>query len=234
MNDRRFYVYEHWRPDIGACFYVGKGQTHRAYQMRHGRNRHHKAITAKLIRLGLVAEVKIIAQSLSNEEACAMEIQRIAFWINDGADLANISSGGEKSSVGVKRSAEHRQRIAENNRARKGKASPETRALRSKMMMGNQYTLGRKFSPEEKARREATYEKRRGVPHTPEVKAKISAAKLANPSFKGGKHTPEVMARIAAGRVAYWTPERKIWQSNLSKELAAKRKADKELLQGSN
>lgn len=29
MSIDTFYVYEHWRPDKGECFYVGKGKKHR-------------------------------------------------------------------------------------------------------------------------------------------------------------------------------------------------------------
>lgn len=32
MNN--FYVYEHWRPDTGVCFYVGKGKEKRAWDMK--------------------------------------------------------------------------------------------------------------------------------------------------------------------------------------------------------
>ena len=48
MNGK-FYVYEHWRPDRGECFYVGKGHGRRAYDMRRGRNRWHKFMQEKLV-----------------------------------------------------------------------------------------------------------------------------------------------------------------------------------------
>jgi NUMOD3 motif len=208
MNNNRFYVYEHWRPDRGECFYVGKGQTHRAYQMKHGRNLHHRAITSKVLRLGMVIEVKIISQGLNDEEACAKEIERIAFWRNDGADLANMSSGGEKAALGVKRSPEFIQAIIERNRSRKGKVSAETKAKMADRMKGNTHTLGRKQSPQERVEREAQYAKRRGIPRTPDVIEKLRAARIANQTFKGKKHTPEVHARIAAGRAAYWAAKK--------------------------
>jgi hypothetical protein len=69
----KFYVYEHWRPDRGECFYVGKGQGRRAYDMRRGRNRWHKFLQAKLSALGTAIEIKIIAEGLTEEEAFAKE-----------------------------------------------------------------------------------------------------------------------------------------------------------------
>ena len=88
-----FYVYEHWRPDRDECFYVGKGTGRRAYQL-YKRNKHHKAIQAKLGRLGLCVEIKIVQFNLTEEEAFALEMQRISFWKDAGADLANIAIGG--------------------------------------------------------------------------------------------------------------------------------------------
>jgi hypothetical protein len=32
MTAKKFYVYEHWRPDKDVCFYVGKGHGRRAYK----------------------------------------------------------------------------------------------------------------------------------------------------------------------------------------------------------
>lgn len=71
-----FYVYEHWRPDRGECFYVGKGKGGRANELRHNRNRFHKFIQAKLSRLGTAVEVRIISDCLSESEAFALERER--------------------------------------------------------------------------------------------------------------------------------------------------------------
>lgn len=57
-NDRRFYVYEHWRIDRDECFYVGMGQGRRANAM-YNRNRHHKFIQDKLARAGLGVEIRL-------------------------------------------------------------------------------------------------------------------------------------------------------------------------------
>ena len=200
MNDWRFYVYEHWRPDRDECFYVGKGVAHRAYQMKHGRNRYHRAITEKLLRLGMVVQVKIIASGLTDQEACQKEIDRISFWRNDGADLANMSSGGEKAAVGVKRSPEYIAALIERNKSRI--VSAETRAKMSIVHKGNKSRTGQKSSRESV---EKTAAKLRGIPRTEEVKAKLRAARIANPTFpKGCKHKPESVAKLTAGIKAAW------------------------------
>lgn len=89
-----YYVYEHWRTDKDECFYVGKGKRRRAYNMK-WRNKFHKAIQGKLYREGFAVEVKIVASGLTEQEAFALEIERIKFWRNSGADLANITNGGD-------------------------------------------------------------------------------------------------------------------------------------------
>ena len=94
---KKFYVYEHWRTDRDECFYVGKGMGSRAYKMN-CRNRHHKAIQAKVIREGCAIEVRIVASALTEEEAFTLEIERIAFWRSKNIDLANLTNGGEGSS----------------------------------------------------------------------------------------------------------------------------------------
>lgn len=89
-----FYVYEHWRTDRDECFYVGKGKGKRAYNM-YKRNPFHKAIQKKVAKEGHAIEVKIVASNLTEQEAFALEIERIKFWRDSGADLANFTLGGE-------------------------------------------------------------------------------------------------------------------------------------------
>ena len=91
MNE--YYVYEHWRPDTGVCFYVGKGKGKRAWDMKHMRNRHHMAIVSKLTSVGLLVDVKIIASGMSSEDALKLEIERISFYGVDS--LSNMTGGGD-------------------------------------------------------------------------------------------------------------------------------------------
>lgn len=88
-----FYVYEHWRPDTGQCFYVGKGQRVRAYKMDN-RNKFHTAIQGKLNRSGLRVEVRIIERDLSEDSAFILEMQTISNWRSNGIELANVGCGG--------------------------------------------------------------------------------------------------------------------------------------------
>ena len=113
---KRFYVYEHWRLDRDECFYVGKGKDGRAYNMSN-RNAHHKAIMAKLSREGSGMEVRMVNTGLTEEEAFSLEVERIFFWREIGADLANHSNGGEGKTG--PHSAEHRLRISLANTGKK-------------------------------------------------------------------------------------------------------------------
>lgn len=128
----KYYVYEHWRLDRDECFYVGKGKGNRAYQMR-DRNRHHKAIMAKLSREGFAVEVKIVASGLTEQESFNLEIERIAFWRQEGVDLANITIGGEGAS-GLKHSDETKRLWSEQRKGRH--VPPEGRIKRSETMKG--------------------------------------------------------------------------------------------------
>lgn len=141
MTDRKFYVYEHWRPDRGECFYVGKGHGRRAYDMRRGRNRWHKFMTSKLAGLGTAVEIRIIADGLTEAEAFEKEIERITFWRNDGADLCNLTDGGDGPS-GYKFSDERKASAAMKSKGRKH--TPEARAKMSAAAMGNKKGLGKK------------------------------------------------------------------------------------------
>lgn len=104
-----FYVYEHWRPDTNQCFYVGKGQGKRAYELKSSRNIHHKRIQEKLKRLGLDVEVRIVSTDLPESEAFALEVERIAHWRSGGVQTTNYSGGGEG---GSNPSEETRRKIA--------------------------------------------------------------------------------------------------------------------------
>jgi hypothetical protein len=128
----KFYVYEHWRLDKNEYFYVGKGHGTRAYVTKK-RNKHHRAITEKLSREGSAFDVKIVAMNLTEEEAFRIEVERIAFWRNDGADLTNLTTGGQGTS-GCSPSAETRKKLSELNKGKpsafKGKKhKPETIAF---------------------------------------------------------------------------------------------------------
>lgn len=120
-----FYVYEHWRPDTDVCFYVGKGRKRRAYKM--DRSSHHMRVLKKLARLGLAAEVRIVAGGLTEPEAFELERERIEFWLLCGVELTNKTEGGEGTS-GYQFTAEQRAKLSV---AMAGKIASE--ATRAKM-----------------------------------------------------------------------------------------------------
>jgi hypothetical protein len=194
-----FYVYEHWRPDRGECFYVGKGHGRRAYDMRRGRNRWHKFLQAKLSGLGTAIEVRIIADGLSEREAFDIEIERIAFWKNDGADLCNLTLGGDGPS-GRRHSEEWKRANGERMKGRK--ASAETRAKQSAAAMGNKRGLGKK-KPQHAI--DALKAFHTGRKRTPEQCARISAANQRK--FLGRHHTTESIAIIRAKQIGIPKPE---------------------------
>jgi hypothetical protein len=168
-----FYVYEHWRPDTGACFYVGKGSGRRAYDMRRGRNRHHKFIQEKLAGLGMAVEVRLVAERLLEGDALALEIERIASHRKAGVALANVSAGGEGPS-GRRHTEDEKRRVSAKLKGRVVSAS--TRAKLSAAAMGNKNGLGMKKSPEAIERTAAAH---RGATRSPESRAKISASQRA-------------------------------------------------------
>lgn len=236
-----FYVYEHWRPDKGECFYVGKGFGKRANAM-YGRNQHHKNIQAKLERMGMCVEVRMIANGLTEADAFAFEIERIAIWRTDGAELANLTSGGEGAS-GCRRSLDLRRRFSE---ARKGKrkteehkrkiglsnkgkvVSEESRARMSKAQRESKVSIeekrrsgaalgrsqkGAKRSAETRARMAAAATlSHANNPRSLEVRAKIGAAQKG---VKRKPHSPETKAKMSAATKA-WRAERRLKRALLA------------------
>lgn len=106
---RDFLVYEHWRPDTGVCFYVGKGKKKRARSFE-ARNSRYGRIVAKLARLGLSPTIKIIRDGLTESEAFALEIVTIVLWREQGVRTANYTNGGDGTS-GKLHSAETKAKI---------------------------------------------------------------------------------------------------------------------------
>jgi hypothetical protein len=94
-----FYVYEHWRPDTNQCFYVGKGTGRRAYAKgKNKRNLWWTRVVDKLQRDGMSHDVHIVKSGLTEAEAIALEIECIKFWREIGAELVNMTDGGEGAS----------------------------------------------------------------------------------------------------------------------------------------
>jgi hypothetical protein len=222
LSATSFYVYEHWRTDTNLPFYVGKGHGARAFNMHHGRNHLHKSVQGHLAVSDARIEIKTIADGLSEENAFALEREKIAFWINSGVTLANLSAGGQGASgyrhtpeaiakavafhTGRKRSPQTRERISA--KARRRKVAPERIEKMAMVNRGKKRVFtaehranigrrnkGKKMLPQvAEALRLSHLGKPR--PQTPETRAKISAARTGR---KFGPLSAEHRAAISAG-----------------------------------
>lgn len=170
--ESNFYVYEHWRLDKDECFYVGKGKNNRAYT-RSGRNLHWKNIVSKLDRIGSGYEIRIVASGLTEEQAFALEKERVAFWINK-SDLCNKTDGGD-GLLGYRHSDLTRKIMSE-----KAKIRPPVKSM-----------LGKKHSDETKKKMS---DRHKGVLHTEAAKQKISQF------FKGKKFSQEHRNKLSEAR----------------------------------
>jgi hypothetical protein len=193
-----YYVYEHWRPDTGVCFYVGKGKNKRAYIMKN-RSDHHQKIINKIHKNGMCVEVRLFASGLTESEALEIEKSRISHWRKLGINLSNKTNGGDGIS-GYKHTPE-----AKANMSEQRKGHSPTRG-----------TLGMKFSEETRQKmslaakgKPKTFEhaakigsKHKGKVISAEVRAKMSLAK------KGKKQTPEHIAKVSAAIKSWWDKRR--------------------------
>jgi hypothetical protein len=117
-----FYVYEHLRADTLEVFYVGKGKGKRARcASRHHRSEWWQRVAAKAGGF----EVHFVAVGLREEDAFALEVERIAELRRAGVPICNLTNGGDGTSGWIK-SPEWRRKIGD---AHRGKViSAETRA----------------------------------------------------------------------------------------------------------
>jgi hypothetical protein len=208
MTDH-FAVYEHIRTDTGAVFYVGKGTPSRVRHLDRSYNKHHAHIRAKLQKMGLEIEVRILWANLPNESSIALEKMRIAYLRAIGVDLVNLTEGGDGLS---NPSQETRAKLAAGKIGNKHGAgythTAENKELFRQQKMGNTYgeaNKGRTYSVE-------TIAKQKETKSTIEYKAKASAIMLE------AQNRPEVRAKkSAAAKVTHNLPEVKAKKSASSK-----------------
>lgn len=108
------YVYGHYRKDTNQLFYVGKGCGGRCSSVK-GRNRHWTNIVNKH---GFY--YKIIIANVTDEEARSSEKELILFLRELGANIVNMTDGGDGTPAGFRRTQEHRDKIAAKNKLRTG------------------------------------------------------------------------------------------------------------------
>lgn len=185
---RKFYVYEHWRPDTNVCFWVGKGTGRRARQFK--RNPHYDNIVAKLARLGMCVEVRMVESGLEEHEAFALEQTRITFWRERGDTLANRTSGGEGTS-GRRHSEEWKATNGKKAKARWD--NPEYRArVTPKLVEAAKKRRG--ISPSAETLKRMS-ESRKGFKPSEEVRAKVAKALIGNTYKLGFKDPAETRER---------------------------------------
>ena len=215
-------MYEHWNPDTGLPFYVGKGSVKRARAMS-PRSKYHKRAVAKIICSGKLPEVRLIFCNLDEEMAFALERSQISYWHNRGMKLVNRSIGGCGGPVGYKHSA-------------------KTRALMSKVVRKRNQDL------EYRARHRAALLLGVATPQAIENRRKA----FSDPVFRANKSkltrecwadpvnralrmarlaTPECRAKLSAGgKAASATPEQRKQHSDRAKALWADPEARKKFL----
>ena len=168
MEERKdFYVYVHTRATDGSIFYVGKGESKRAWS-KVSRNRHWKYIVAKHD-----YNVTILLNNLTEEQAFILEKQTIATLGRE--NLCNMTDGGEGMS-GFLHSEETRNKMSKsrkgNTNSKGRKLSDETKLKLSKANKGKKLSdktklklsevgKGRKQSPEHIAKRRAAQARNR-------------------------------------------------------------------------
>ena len=174
-NVQTFYVYEHWRLDRDECFYVGKGCGSRAYA-RSGRNIHWKNIVSKLERIGSGYEVRIVKSGILEEDAFALERERISFW-KDKSDLCNKTDGGG-GVLGFVMPEETRRIMSEKAKGRFGVKSMLGRkhSLETKLKMSAAHK-GKRKSPEHLANIGKSL-KNRKIQHSAETRLKMSQTRI--------------------------------------------------------
>lgn len=195
---KKFYVYEHWRPDKDECFYVGKGHGTRAFnihlRVRYKRNRHYVAVVNKLSRLGMCVEVRMIESSLGEHEAFALKKVRIAFWRSRGVKLTNQTDGGDGAS-GYKFRGKKLKRLREAHR------TPEAREAQRQRM------LGREVKDET---RNKIRQIRLGSHHTDKTRRKLRRIVTGRKVTWGNKISAGLLGHIPSEETrALWRSQRK-------------------------
>lgn len=206
-------VYIHTRSD-DVVFYVGIGNEKRPYSAS-SRNKHWNRIVSKY---GYF--VTILHAGLTWEEACAKEIELIANYRQiSGSKLCNKTLGGD----GAKGAIRSEETLAKMRASMQGKViSAEQRVKLSAAMKGHKNNLGKKYSPEHRAKISAANKN-----PSPETREKLAAASRGKHYGLGYKHTDEARARMS--ELAKKRPPRseevreKIRVSMLARHRAAKK-----------
>lgn len=235
MSNQKFYTYAHYKADSGEIFYIGKGTKRRAY-IPHSRSALWESVVEKH---GF--RVEIIERFDSEQEALDHEVFLIAKFRSLGADLCNITNGGE----GVTSESWTPELRAMLSAAHKGKhISDETRKKMSESAKGRpmspeaiektaSFHRGRKRSQETIDKMSAALKgKGLGRKRSPESIEKVRLANL------GSKRSDEQRAKMSASakgsKKGPMTQEHKDKISQKRREYWAKVRLEKQLLQSTS
>lgn len=176
LADHKFYVYVHSRLSSGEPFYVGKGSDTRAYD-KVRRNTLWKRIVAK----DGGRFLNYIVKNVDEELAFLVEEEMIDKYRQLEVKLANFTDGGEGMSG--------------------YRFTDEQRARRSELKKGNKNNLGRKATPEIRAKMSAAQRARTVWPKlTEERKAKISEFQKGNKWRLGKKASDETRKKLSLAK----------------------------------
>ena len=190
-----FLVYEHWRPDTGKCFYVGKGKKRRSHSFE-PRNSRYGRIIKKLRQNGFSPEIRIVRQHLTETEAFELEIATISLWRARGIEIANYTNGGDGAS-GYTHTAATKKVLRQKAIGRK--RSPEMRELRSKPRAPHSSKTRAKMSASAKVAQKKRFDKVKG---TKKGRAELRRRMLA--LSRKAASDPELRARRSANAKALW------------------------------
>lgn len=174
-----YYVYTHLTSDTNQVFYVGKGQNRRAWNPR-VRSDEWKDVYKKH---GF--EVNVIFRTEDQDLAFFVEKEAIDLYRKRGANLVNLSSGGE-GCLGYKHKPEHIERMKGNNFGEKGWGA--FRGHKHSEEQKRQWSEERKGKPSH----------RKGKTHSLEAKEKMRLARLGRPNIAQRKLTAEQVEVIKA------------------------------------
>lgn len=224
MIMKKYYVYEHWRTDTNQCFYVGKGTGMRAFEKSKNRNERYLRIVSKLATTLNEVRIVIYADELDETSAFNIEMERIAFWRQQGVDLCNLTIGGD-GIRGIGEETLEKMRIASrkrwSNEENRKKQSEATKRGMSKPGVRAKcgHNLGKKM-PKEVGQKISAALKGKKRPYMTDV---LSGK---NNPFYGKKHTPETLAKIAAKKTGSKMSEETKEKMRLSQALRRKREAE--------
>jgi hypothetical protein len=183
------------------------------------RNRHHQAIVAKLQRSASAFEVRMVDTGLSEEEAFALERERIALWRSIGSDLTNMTSGGQGIS-GLRHSEETKRRLSEINKGMPAPFKGKKHSERTKAVLSE---LGKKRGAPKltEDQKEKAADWHRGRKRSAETCAKISEKAKGRPAYNKGKPSPllgrrvseEVIKKMSAAAKLRWAKKKAEAQS---------------------